>query len=408
MSVNLSQEQIMAMMDAQHGMPPMAEGGTLTAEEEDILGEIGNMSMGAAATTMYTILGRKVNITTPKVFVYPNLVTMLEEYNVPYIVVEVEYTEGINGRNLLLLKTSDAAMITDIMMGGDGNVDPEHVELSEIHLSAISEIMNQMVASGATSLAQILSMVVNISPPKATLVDLAINDTGLWEGETDAIIKISFDMEIEGLLKSELMQVMPLSFGRELVDTLIKSQSAEAEKPPLEQSIQEEYTPYSAPADTPPPAAPVPAQYPEYAPPPGPQYAQPAPQYAPPPPQYNPPPMVPNPQYASSYSTPPVNVQPVQYQSFDPQPTSFNTVHENLDMIIDVPLQVTVELGKARKSIKEVLDFNIGSVIVLDKLAGELVEVVVNGKLIARGEVVVIDENYGVRINEIISPDKRV
>ncbi len=390
MSENLTPEQIEALFGSSD-VPPEADtavingsGELLSDEEADILGEVGNMCMGASATTMYTILGRKVNITTPKVWVYPNLVSMLSEYNVPYIVVEVNYTEGVTGRNLLLLKTTDAAMITDIMMGGDGNVDLDHVELNELHLSAISEIMNQMVAAGATSMSQILNMIVNISPPSATLVDLAINDTGLWESENDRIIKISFSMEIEGLLNSELMQVMPYSFGKHLVDVLLKGQDESASAPPVSPAPTESHAPSTTSAFVEP----------------SPSYAAPPSAYAAPPPAYSAPP-------ATAHAQP-VNVQPVQYQSFDPQPYAPAGVHDNLDMIIDVPLQVTVELGKARKSIKEVLDFNIGSVIVLDKLAGELVEVVVNGKLIARGEVVVIDENYGVRITEIVAPNRRL
>lgn len=386
----------------------------LTLEEADILGEVGNMCMGASATTMYSVLGRKVSITTPRVTVYENVVSMLEEYNIPFIVVEVAYIEGVIGRNLLLLKTPDAAMITDLMLGGDGNVDTDNVELSELHLSAISEIMNQMVASSATSMSQILGVPVNISPPTATMVDLAINDASIWEGDDEQVIKISFAMEIEGLLKSELMQVMPYSFGKELVDILLKSQEEEAAAPPTPPPVAETPpAPIPEPApvvETPAPVQQAPVQLP----------VQQQPAAAPMQPQVDPAAMAGYPQQPPpGYGYPPpqayyppqqsVNVQPVQYQSFDaPDPFTGPNIPENLDMIIDLPLQVSVELGKTRRSIKEVLDFNVGSVVVLDKLAGELVEVVVNGKLIARGEVVVIDENYGVRITEILAPNKRL
>ena len=399
MNENLTPEQVEAMLS---GMSPQAEtfaDPILSAEESDILGEVGNMCMGASATTMYTILGRQVNITTPRVYVYPNLLDMLQEYNVPYIVVEVNYTEGVMGRNLLLLKVSDAALITDIMMGGTGDVDLENVELSELHLSAISEIMNQMVASSATSLSEILSKKVNISPPIATLVDLAF-DTDIWADDGEEIIKISFSMEIEGLLSSELMQVMPLSFGRQLVDSLLLDQSDMASIPSAGQEPIREFLPdfdfYNADRSTTNASS---SQGGTYSPPPT-QRTEP----------YN---QSQDAYTQQAYATPgtyaaPVNVQPVQYPDLNSPSVSFNSVHENLDMIIDVPLQVTVELGKARKSIKEVLGFNVGSVIVLDKLAGELVEVIVNGKLIARGEVVVIDENYGVRITEIVAPNRRL
>jgi flagellar motor switch protein FliN/FliY len=417
MHLNQTPEQLKRLMSA-----PGAQDGALaelTSEARDILGEVGNISMGTAATTMCTILDRTVNITTPKVFVYPNLSAMLEEYTVPYIIVEVEYTKGVTGRGLLLLKDSDAAMITDIMMGGDGNVDLDHIELDEVHMSAISEIMNQMIASGATSLAQIFGEIVDISPPKAALVDLSVDEAGLWEDDQGQIIKVSFDMEIEGLLKSELMQVMSYGFGQELVRTLLASQNAQTM--PLPDDPAQEYG-YAAlgdsqASDAAPPSMHEPAGEPDPE-----QYLPPAPardSASVPPPNETPyAPVWPDesalPSYAPLSYAPPSNAPPPSYESpvgaraeqslnFAPPAAASGSVYENLELIVEVPLQVTAELGKARKSVKEVLDFNAGSVIVLDKLAGEFVEVIVNGKLIARGEVVSIDENFGVRLTEIVA-----
>ena len=84
------------------------------------------------------------------------------------------------------------------------------------------------------------------------------------------------------------------------------------------------------------------------------------------------------------------------------------TDFESLDMLMDIPLSVSVELGKSHKYIKDILDFNVGTIVVLDKMAGEVVDVVVNGKLIAKAEVVVIDDSYGARITDIVTPAKRL
>ncbi len=381
----------------------------LTDTEKDTLGEVGNICMGTAATTMYTLLGHRVDITTPRVSVY-SPEDLLREYAAPYIAVEVQYTEGVLGNNLLLLREYDAAVITDLMMGGDGKVEMP-IELSELHLSAISEVMNQMVGSSATSLSEMLHAVVNISPPTAQLVDLAATPSISTLDKIDTIIKISFQMEIEGLLNSELMQIMPLEFGKQLVQRLIDGPSEDS--PPLippAASHAPAPPPQPPPPPPPPPPAPAPPT-PDYGAPPSMDYGAPQAGYGgygyPPPPQAGYPPQAPPPGAGYGFAPPPsVNVQPVQYQSFD-YPASPPSA-QNIGLIIDVPLQVTVELGKTKKSIKEVLEFGVGSIIVLDKLAGDLVDVMVNGKLVAKGEVVVIDENYGVRINEIISPDKRV
>ena len=239
MSDMMSQEEIEALLSMGNNDPaPVSSSGAdtsaadvqalLTDTEKDTLGEVGNICMGTAATTMYTLLGHRVDITTPRVSVYrPE--DLLREYAAPYIAVEVQYTEGVLGNNLLLLREYDAAVITDLMMGGDGKVEMP-IELSELHLSAISEVMNQMVGSSATSLSEMLHSVVNISPPTAQLVDLAATPSISTLDNIDIIIKISFQMEIEGLLNSELMQIMPLDFGKQLVQRLIEGPTEDSPK----------------------------------------------------------------------------------------------------------------------------------------------------------------------------------
>jgi len=392
---------------------PILEG-MLTDEEIDVLGEIGNISMGAVATTMYTLLDRRVSITTPRVYVFESK-DVLSIYKVPFVVATIEYTKGISGTNLLVLKIEDAALITDLLMGGDGTVE-EPIELNEMHLSAMSEIMNQMMGASSTSLAKLLGTPIDIAPPKSSTVDAGFDVTTLL-GDMDKVTKIAFDMEIEGLLKSELIQLVPYEaskqFAKQFMDAGAAGESAPAPAaapPPAVAPPPAAPPPAAATPPPPPPAAatPPPVQpmqpYPQQ-PVPGidPYAAQPYPQQPYPPMPY---PQAPYPQMP--YQQPPmvgqgrvVDVHPMQFQSFDhPGPVG---EPKSIDLVYNIPLQVSVELGRAKKEISEILEFNLGTIIVLDKIAGDPVEIVVNGKLIARGEVVVIDDNYGVRITDIIN-----
>ena len=370
----------------------------LSSMEKDALGEIGNISMGSAATTLSVLLGHKVNITTPTVSL-DTMSTIQNQYPLPYLVVEVGYVVGINGNNILAIQASDASIIADLMMGGDG-LNPQE-ELNEIHMSAVGEAMNQMMGTVATSLSTMFNKKIDISPPKVNLIDLGSEEkiTELLQNN-EPVVKISFRMEVDGLIDSEIMQILPLDVGKEMVNFLMGG-CAEAETEPE----APEPTPAPAPEPaTPEPAPAAPAPQPAPAPqaPPQPQYA--APQYAAPPmaqPVYAPP------SYgANNVVAPGVPVQNAQFAPLTNEPVEVNAA--NISLIQDVPLQVTVELGRTKKSIKEILEFSTGSIIELDRLAGEPVDIHVNGQLTAKGEVVVIDENFGVRITEIVSPMERV
>lgn len=370
----------------------------LTPREIDALGEIGNISMGTSATTLYTLLGQKVMITTPEVSV-----TTWEElsyqYPKPYVAVKVRYTHGLSGENLLVMQEQDVKIITDLMMGGSGQIDPG-IELSELHLSAISEAMNQMVGSSATSLSSMFDKRVDISPPESVLVNLARDKEILQFEDGKHIVKIEFSLTVGNLIDSKIMQLLPLSFAKELVANLYRTgnnapeepKPAAAAKPPVKSEPVPE--PQSIPQPQP---QPQPQQY-QAAPQPQPMYGQPDPYaYG-----YRQMPYTPPPQHLQN----PVNVQPAQFQSFEMAAPALEV--QNIGLLMDVPLQITVELGRTSKKIKEILEFGQGSIIELDKLAGEPVDILVNGKNIAKGEVVVIDESFGVRITDIIHPSKRL
>ena len=367
--------------------------------EKDAIGEVANISMGTSATTLFSLVNRKVNITTPVVSL-ATWDTLIDDYEKPCVFIQIKYTEGLDGSNILILKEQDVKIITDLMMGGDGtNIDGE---LGELHLSAISEAMNQMMGSSATSLSSMLGKMIDISPPQASLINLNEfkNAEDIAGFLTDTFVRIGFRMQIGDLVDSTILQLYPIEFARSLYETFINQQmGGTAEEPVKEESP----APAPAPAPIPEPA-PMPIPEPQPMPMPQPDmsaYQQPQmgmPMYQQPMmpqmgmPMYQQPMM---PQMA------PVNVQPAQFQTFSaqaPQPVS----QENMGLIMDVPLEVTVELGRTKKSIAEILDFAPGTIIELDKIAGEPIDVLVNGKFVAKGEVVVIEENFGIRVTEII------
>ena len=410
MMSDLSQAEIDALLagaggdssdDSSGGDAALDDGGNvddiLSPIEKDALGEIGNISMGSAATTLSTLLGRKVNITTPSVSVVPMNVIQ-QHYPLPYLVVEVGYTVGIDGNNVFAIQARDAAVIADLMMGGDGT-NPD-TELNEIHMSAVGEAMNQMMGAVATSLSTMFNKKIDISPPKVNLVDFGKEDFAISDN-TEPMVRASFKMEVDGLIDSEIMQILTVKVAKEMVDALMGGGS-EPEPAP---------TPQPAPAPTPSPQ-PAPAPQQNYPPPPPQNYPPPQPNYPPPqqnypPPQQNYPP--PGYGYGGSQMQPNVvtnmPVSPAQFTPLFTEPVQINEA--NIGLILDVPLQVTVELGRTKKTIKEILDLSTGSIVELDKLAGEPVEIQVNGHFLAKGEVVVIDENFGVRITEIATPAER-
>ena len=371
----------------------------LSPIEQDALGEVGNISFGSSATALSALLGQKVDITTPSLSMI-NRNKLEEEFPHPYVAIQVEYTVGLIGMNLLVIKQSDAAIIADLILGGDGlNVKPE---LGELQLSAVQEAMNQMMGSAATSMSTVFNQKVDISPPTIDLMNISKNEGRDNIPDDDLLVKISFRLRIGELIDSNLMQLLPLNFSKKIVKSLMGESD-------------EELAPATAPVEqlTPPPVATSQPQPAPQAPP----MQQPPMQQVPQQPMYQ------QPMYAQQPATPvyqqpmyqmpqqptqqPVNVQQAQFTSFEATNITQSEAR-NLNMLLDIPLQVAVELGRTKRSVKEILELSGGSIIELDKLAGEPVDILVNNRLIAKGEVVVIDENFGVRITDILSQAERL
>lgn len=366
----------------------------LTTEEADTLGEISNIFMGSASTTLSMLLGNKVDITTPRVYEYKTIGDSFVVHE-DHIVVSIKYIEGLDGTTVFALKVNDSAIIANLMMGGDGKV--ESPQISELELSAVSEAMNQMVGSASTSLSSMFNCPINISAPivnhqeKDKKLDLSSDILDV------PIVAVKFQLIVGDLINSEIIQIMNVASAKTQVSRVMNmmsnmSESVSGSAESVAENAIKAATIAPAPAINNIPPAPAPA----------PMHQTPPMQQQQPPQAL--PPFSPFPEQPQKQ----VTVQPVQFASFDSSTNMMGEVNQNLNLVMDVKLELTVELGKSELPIKNVLELTKGSIIELDKVAGEPVELYANGKLIAKGEVVVIEDNFGLRITTIVSPEHRL
>ncbi len=363
----------------------------LTGEQKDALGEVGNICMGSASTTLSMLLNQKVNITSPRVTI-TSLRELFDSFDIPHITIFVRFIEGLSGFNLLIMKIQDAAVLADLMMGGDGSQITE--ELNEIGVSAASEAMNQMIGSASTAMATMFNRTVNISPPETKICHNSEDLDYLNITSEGSIVTVWFDMAIGNILNTHLMQVMGLDTAREEAGLILGQLfGTDDSAPPAEEESQsnELADDTSASGDIiqpvdfeeflmEEPAEAAPFSFVET------DLKKELPELKKPPKAASPRPASP----ARSLAAPP---------GFD---------QHRLDMILDIPLKVTVLLGRTRWPIKDILGLSPGSVVEMQSLVDEPVEVLVNGTLVATGEVVVVNENFGVRITNIVGPEERL
>ena len=379
---------------------------TLSEMQLDAIGEIMNISMGSAATAVSELLNAKVWITTPKVTVIQASELNYDRLE-PAICVKIEYIKGLSGSNLMILKQDDVQLILNQLMGKPPVISPDF-EFDELNISAVSEVMNQMMGASSTALSEFLGMGIDISTPTPYILsEINIADLQNYE-QTDMVAAINFDLTIDGVIKSEFISVLDIDLAATLADRMIggaassepivtESAPAPAPQPvPQAEPVQQAAPmPQAAPVQQ---AAPVPQAAPM---PQADMYAQQG-YYGYPNPAMNPAmygqPVQPvmQPQPAVNYR----NAQLAQFESFEAPLGSEQK--ENLQLLMDVPLQISVEIGSTKKKIKDILEFYQGTIIELERQAGAPVDVMVNGNLIARGDVVVIDDNFAVRITEIV------
>lgn len=396
----------------------------LSPMETDAIGEVMNISMGSAATAISQMLDKQVEITTPKVTVSKLSDINYDQYE-PALLVKIVYTSGITGSNVMVYHQSDMQMILNTLMGIPDPPSDDFV-FDELSISAACEVMNQMMGSSSTALAEFLNKKIDISPPTAMVMQ---ENTFLAAMEMDSsseVVTITFNLSIKDMVDSEFVSVLSIDLVKEILAQFIGdggdvAMPEEATPPPSAQPVPP--APLAEPqpvAAAPPPAAAVP-------PPPGQMAAMPPPQPAPmAPPEYQQPaayaqpapapypqqamytpqqPMYSQPAYAQPQ--PPVNpvdVRPVEFPEFGQgvHVRGGPVMGGNLDLIMNVPLEVSIEIGTTKRKIRDIMNFTSGTVVELDKQAGAPVDIVVNGQLIAHGDVVVIDDNFGVRITEIV------
>lgn len=379
--------------------------------ETDAMGEILNISMGSAATAVSELLNAKVWITTPRVSVRQVKELSYQKLE-PAIAVKIIYTNGISGSNIMVLKQDDVQLMLNQLMGMPMVVTEDFV-FDELNISAVSEVMNQMMGASATALSNFLGLAIDISTPETFLLENATIAETSGMQEEDDVVAVNFDLTIDGVIKSEFISIMEIELARDIAQRMLGGHDADPApapapkpepKPAPAPSVQEPPTPSAQPQQAP--------GYPpygagQYAPPQMPQMQQMPSQYpydpAAYPPQYPPygyPPQ-PYPPYTPN-AQPSVNVQPAKFESFDTPSALSAGQQDNLQLLMSVPLEITVEIGSAKRKVKDILEFTQGTIIELERQAGAPVDVIVNGNLIARGDVVVIDDNFAVRITDIV------
>ena len=458
--------------------------------EIDAIGEIMNISLGASATAISTLLGTKVNITTPVVQVKNKENFEFRELE-PAIGVEIAYVQGIDGRNIMMFSRNDVRIIVSMMMGSE--IPEDEFVMDEINASAIREAMNQMMGASATALSEFLGTTVDISTPISyEITDGAAFKDKYFEGAEENVV-IRFTLEIEDNLKSEFLNIMSVDLvkkllkpftaqfgmGEEEEDEVVAS-SEEAVSPQVEEPVAEAPAAEAPAAEEAPmpaksgpidqatadallasllaeqngegasEATPAPAAEPAAAPEPvaaapaptEPAAAAPAPQpvaAAQPAPAQMAPQMMAMPQ-GMAYQDPltlqllnqmqqsqtqmlelirdiqggknkeakssePSLIKPLNSREFENEGGEAGENPDNREMLMKVPLEISVEIGRTRKLVKDILDFTQGSLVVLDKMAGEQADLYVNGECIAKGDIVVVEENFGIRITEILKKD---
>ncbi len=415
----------------------------LTDMEKDVIGEVMNISLGSSATSLSSLLSKRVDITVPKVNVISTQDFDFQDLE-PAVGVEIKYIEGITGDNVLILKKVDIKVILENLMGVE--IPDEEFELDEIAMSAVCEVMNQMMGSAATALADFLGKTVNISTPIAYEIGDKADFKGRYFSDSGYLVEVKFDLKVGDVINSEFLNVLSIPLAKEMVDLFLKgtglgdnssseelnielandiiekeiaqSPKVKVEQAPVKNEVKLE--------EARKPEKQVPKSVEKYED----DYEddeeeiierkrskkRKAPSY-----------------YEEDYEDEddyeyeyeerprrpverktkrnrvPVNVAPMQYESFDEEEEELSEEQRtNLGLIMSVPLQVTVEIGRTKKKIKDILEFSQGTIVELDKQAGSQVDIIINGQVIAKGDVVVVNDNFGVRVTEIIKKDEIV
>ncbi len=400
--------------------------------EIDALGEMMNISLGASATAMSTLLGSTVHITTPKVRILTRDQFEFKKLE-PAVGVEIAYVEGLEGSNIMMFSRNDVRIIVGTLLGEE--IPDDKFELDEINRSAICEVMNQMMGASATALSEFLKFTVNISTPVSFEITDAESFKNKYFPEAIPMVVISFILEIEGKLKSEFLNIMPEKLAKRLlepfeisleeaaeVQTENKESGSKAVEETAEKVIEEAAEKEKTQPDPEPAPTPQPAPTSQPAPTPQPVYSQiPAGISA----DMNPAilqllnqmqqsqvqmmqlmqDMEKREQEGKKESREPALIRPANAPGLESSGSENGEESANQEMLMKVPLEISVEIGRTKKLVKDILEFTQGSLVVLDKMAGEQADLYVNGQCVARGDIVVVEDNFGIRITDIVTRD---
>lgn len=359
--------------------------------ERDVIGEVMNISLGSSATSLSSLLGKRVEITIPKVNVIEARDLSYENLE-PAIGVEINYVEGLTGVNLMIWKRMDAKSIIEILLGQ--SIPDDEFEMDEINTSAICEVMNQMMGSAATALSDFLGKPINISTPMAYEIDDKTEFKNKYFMDDDVIVAVSFELFIEGSVQSQFINVMPVSLAKDIISNFLKGadvvehEAGAVNEQQVEYAVkgnkQEIYEEDDDEEDE--------YEYEEK------PYVERVPVKSSMPKKIKP----------RKKEQQPVSVRAMALEEIEGEDMLSDEQMSNLELILSVPLEISVEIGRTKRQIKDILEFAQGTIIELDKQAGALVDIIVNGQLIAKGEVVVVNDNFGVRIVEIAKKDELI
>lgn len=369
--MTLSQEQINAILEGTGTYEESATGNSL----DSFFHALTQKGMTAGSQAVSQALGKSVVLSNPEVSTLSSE-QLIKETAPHQVMIKTGYNVGQSYPLLYLIKDYDVAVIFDILMGKDGR-NPD-LEIGDLQISAIGEVMNQLIGAAATAISGELSTKLAMQPPASESLNL--EQSPLPQPYEGQLLTIRYQLTIEGVIDSEIFEIWPLREAQAFHEQFTAPPAPPAPEPTAST------VPVNPAAPAPPPHMPDTSSQGAYA-------AAPAPHYAPP-----------------QQQQPQGPAQPIQQVQFAPlnAPPQAPQAAGGLDRILDIPLKVTVELGSSRLKVKNVLELTKGSVVELDKLSGEPVDLLVNGRLMARGEVVVINENFGVRISEILGPEARL
>ena len=344
---NLSSDEINGLLNRSEKEAKKMANTSLSAIENEALTELFSVALGSSSAGLSILLSEQVTVSSPKLSIKPSA-NIMAETQAPFFVLLGEYTGDISGIQFVSVNKQQVQELTEMVDPEAGNEDTER------QFEILQEIVQQMYESVSRTFSSLLESEISHSLSGMDMVEqredfpVANFTTEEW------FVEAAFGLKAQNGKHAEFYMCIPVRLAKKMAAILTDSGEEEEleEIQDMQFDSKDENTKNMQTASSP-------------------------------------------------------NIQPVQFSSFD-ETAATNAEPNNMKTLMDIPLKVTVELGRTKRTVKEILGVSQGSIIELDKLAGEPVDILVNDKLIAVGEVVVIDENFGVRVTDILSAQERI